>query len=92
MKTCPVAHDSLQGVPRQQTNPALWNGKDWGVFVADLKKQEINVRENRADRSLYRTDGGGVAQGMPHGLVIARSAKQIAAILRSRLLTEPRIR
>ena len=81
MKACPVAPDSLQGIPRQQTNSGLWNGKNWGAFVADLKNQEIDVRENRADRSLYRTDGGGVAQGMPHGLVIARSAKQIAAIL-----------
>ncbi len=83
LKACPVAPDSLQGIPRQQTNSGLWNGKNWGAFVVDLKKQEIDVRENRTDRSLYRTDGGGVAQGMPHGLVIARSAKQIAAILRA---------
>ena len=83
MKPYVVAPDSLRGIPRQQTNSDLWDGKNWGAFLADLKKSEIDVRENRADRSLYRTDGGGVAQGMPHGIVIARSAKQIAAILRA---------
>ena len=83
MTNCPVAPDSLQGIPRQQTNTGLWNGTGWGPFLSELKTHGVDVREGRADRSLYQTDGGGVAQGRPHGVVIARSAEQIATILRA---------
>ena len=30
---CPVAPDALQGIVRQQTNPARWNGEGWPGFV-----------------------------------------------------------
>ena len=83
MKNCSVAPDSLHGTPRQQTNTGRWNGEGWGPFLSELKTHDVDVRERRADRSLYRTDSGGVAQGMAHGVVIARSAEQIATILRA---------
>ena len=79
----PVAPDSLCGIPRQQTKPTRWNGQGWNTFCRSLQSQEIEVREKQALRSIYVTDGGGMAHGMPHGVVIASSSKQIAAVLKA---------
>ena len=79
--TDPVAPDSLEGIPRQRTNPGRWDGHNWEAFLQSLRGRDVSVRESPATKSLYVTDGGGVAYGMPHGVVIARSAGQIATIL-----------
>jgi len=79
----PVAPDALRGIPRQQTKPARWNGHGWDAFVRSLRDQDIDVREKRPSCSVYITDGGGMAHGMPHGVVIAMSAEQVAAILKA---------
>ena len=79
----PVAPDSLTGIARLQTNPGRWDGQGWHAFVQALRKQKIEVREAKSSCSVYVTDGGGVAYGMPHGAVIAKSAQQIAAILKA---------
>ncbi len=77
-----VAPDSLKGIPRQQTNPARWNGKGWDAFVLCLRAQGIEVNENRRTCQVYASDSGGLAYGLPHGVTLARSAEQISAILR----------
>ena len=80
---CPVASDALQGIARQQTNPSRWNGQGWQDFVVAMNATGIELREQVAARGTFVTDAGGTAYGMPHGVVIARTAEQIAALLRS---------
>ena len=79
----PVAPDSLAGIPRQRTNPGRWEGGNWEAFVRSLRRRKVDVRGARSSRSLYVTDGGGTAFGMPHGVVLARSAKQVASVLKA---------
>ena len=80
---CPVAPDALQGIKRQQTNPARWNGAGWQDFVADLRAAGVELAEGKAACGVYATDAGGTAYGQPHGVVIARSAAQVAALLKA---------
>jgi FAD/FMN-containing dehydrogenase len=80
---CAVAPDSLAGVPRVQTNPSRWGGEGWAAFVEELRRAGVEVREERAARSLFVTDAGGVSHGMPHGVASPRSADEIAAVLRA---------
>jgi len=58
---CPVAPDSLQGIKRQQTNPARWNGPNWDEFAAALRQQGIELRETAAARAAFATDARGTA-------------------------------
>jgi hypothetical protein len=78
---CPVAPDALQGIVRQQTNAARWNGAGWGEFVADLGAAGVALGEGAAATGIYATDAGGTAYGLPHGVLVARSAAQVAALL-----------
>lgn len=80
---CPVGPDALTGIQRQQTNPARWNGANWPEFTAALAAAGVEVLETIAARGAYATDAGGTAYGLPHGVVIARSAEQISALLRA---------
>jgi len=77
-----VAADALQGVPRQQTNPTRWQGGQWTLFVEALQKANIEIRERRFEIGVYVTDAGGLAYGLPHGVVIAKSAEQIASLMK----------
>jgi len=79
---CPVGPDALQGIKRQRTNPARWQGDNWNAFVAALTAEEVEVLEQPAARGAFATDAGGTAYGFPHGVVIARTARQIANLLR----------
>ncbi|MCK5644915.1 MAG: FAD-binding oxidoreductase, partial [Gammaproteobacteria bacterium] len=78
---CPVAPDALQGIPRQQTNPSRWQGTNWDEFVTALKNDDIEVQQERGARGIYMTDAGGMAHGMPNGVVLAHSAEQISKLL-----------
>ena len=78
-----VAPDSLQGVPRQQTNPARWKGQHWSSFCAGLAKDDIAVLQGNVDRTLFNTDAGGVAFGLPHGVVRPASEHDVSAVLRA---------
>jgi FAD/FMN-containing dehydrogenase len=78
----PVAPDALQGIPRQQTNPSRWQGENWQQFVEALQAENIEICEDRGTRGIYVTDAGGLAHGMPSGVVIARQADQIAKLMR----------
>ena len=80
---CHVGADALVGIKRQQTNPARWNGQGWEEFAAALRDSGIELRENIAARGAFATDAGGTAYGMPHGVVIARSAAQISSLLKA---------
>ena len=77
-----IAPDSLKGIPRQQTKPSRWNGKNWDKFSKALSDQGISIKENRAVCSLYSSDSGGMAYGMPHGVVVARTTEQVAAMMK----------
>jgi FAD/FMN-containing dehydrogenase len=81
--TCPVAPDALRGIKRQQTNPSRWDGIEWAQFVAVLRERSIDVAEARSTRGAFSTDAGGTAYGMPHGVVVARSAAQIACLMQT---------
>jgi len=80
---CPVAPDALQGIKRQQTNPARWNGAGWQEFVVALRAAGVELAEGAAACGVYATDAGGTAYGMPHGVVVARSAAQVATLLKA---------
>ena len=58
---CPVAPDSLIGIPRQQTNPSRWEGEGWQSFVSDLAARGIVIDELKSARTLYVTAAGGMA-------------------------------
>jgi len=78
-----VAPDSLVGIRRQQTNAGRWPGEGWAGFRAALAAQGVELLEETATRGIFATDAGGTAYGMPHGVVIARSAVQISSLLKA---------
>lgn len=80
---CPVSPESLKGVPRQQTNPSRWEGEGWEGFSRALSEKGIEVKSDRASRSAYATDGGGIAFGPPRGAAIARSAEDVSKVLKA---------
>ena len=80
---CPVGPDSLTAIPRRQTNPARWNGANWNEFAAALRVAGVEVLESPAACGAFATDAGGTAYGMPHGVVIAKSAQQISTLLKT---------
>ena len=80
---CPVAPDALRGIQRQQTNPSRWVGAGWAAFAAALVTRGVELLESVAACGAYATDAGGTAYGLPHGVVIARNAQQIAALLQT---------
>ncbi|MDQ6955840.1 MAG: hypothetical protein Q9M21_01460, partial [Mariprofundaceae bacterium] len=77
-----VAPDALQGIPRQQTNPTRWQGEQWDEFVQALKKEGISIREKRFETGVYVTDAGGLAFGLPHGVIVAKSTEKIANLMK----------
>ena len=79
---CPVGPDALQGIPRQQTNPTRWQGENWSKFVDAAKADGVIIDASKGARGVYLTDAGGLANGLPHGVVIATSAQQIACLLK----------
>ena len=64
-----VSPESLRGIPRQQTKPSRWSGKGWDEFAGAVAEQGISLKEDRSTCSLYSSDSGGMAYGMPHGVV-----------------------
>lgn len=79
----PVAPDALQGITRQQTNPKRWNGSGWAAFTDALRSAGIEILEHKSVGGTFATDAGGMAFGMPHGVVIARSTQQVAELLKA---------
>ena len=78
---CPVGADSLIAIRRQQTNPARWSGANWTEFAAALRAAGVELLESLAACGAFASDAGGTADGMPHGVVIAKNAQQISALL-----------
>ena len=81
--SCPVGPDSLTAIPRRQTNPARWHGTGWTEFADALRAAGVELLESLAACGAFATDAGGTAYGMPHGVVIAKSAQQIASLLKT---------
>src|SRR5688572_8256580 len=74
----PSRSTSGRSTSNQQTNTSRWQGAGWREFVSSLK--DVEVIEDSPLRGTFATDAGGTAYGMPHGVVIARSAAQISAL------------
>ena len=83
MRNDPVAPDSLDGIPRQQTNPARWQGESWDGFCDALSRDNVEVLQSSVDRKLFVTDAGGVAFGVPNGVVRPSSEHDVSAVLRA---------
>src|ERR1035437_10574336 len=64
---CPVAPDALQGIKRQQTNPARWSGPNWEEFAAAVRARGIEVLETKAARPPLATHAAGPAAGVARG-------------------------
>ena len=79
---CPVAPDALPAVKRQQTNPERWQGRNWPEFAAAVRAAGVDLIEQEGLKGTFATDAGGMAYGLPHGVVIARSALQVSELLR----------
>ena len=80
---CPVGPDALIDIKRQRTNPGRWQGHGWPEFVAALAASGVELLQDMPTRGVFATDAGGSAYGMAHGVVIARSAHQVAALLKT---------
>ncbi|MBI5886055.1 MAG: FAD-dependent oxidoreductase [Deltaproteobacteria bacterium] len=78
-----MAHDSLKGVPRLRTNPSRWDGEDWRAFVEELLSKDVTVREEKWERSIFVTDAGGLAFGLPHGVVRPSSTGDVSRVLKA---------
>ena len=51
--------------------------------MVSLQAENVEIRVDRSSHSVYTTDAGGLAYGMPNGVVMARSAEQISALMRA---------
>src|SRR6185503_15614961 len=78
-----VSPESLVGLDRRQVHPKRWEGAGWAAFVVDVRAAGVELVEEGPVRGMFSTDGGGMAYGMPHGVVIARSAAQISSLLKA---------
>ena len=79
---CHVAPDALLGVKRLQTNASRWDSSIWQEFAFSLRNVGVELIVAPATLGTYSTDAGGTAYGMPHGVVIARDAAQIAQLMK----------
>ncbi len=80
---CPVGPDALVDIKRQQTNPGRWTGEGWPAFRAELAAAGVELIEDKPTRGTFATDAGGTAYGMAHGVVIAKSAAQVATLMKT---------
>src|SRR4051794_22945723 len=64
-------------------NAPRWQGENWTKFVADLKKKNILLEQSKAKRSIFVSDAGGLAYGLPCGVLRAQSALQISKLLKA---------
>ena len=78
-----VSPESLPDLPRQQTNPPRWDGTGWLDFVKELLVAGVEVKTSRAEKAVFVTDAGGIAHGMPHGVVRPGSAEDISKVMRA---------
>jgi len=79
----PVFPDSMCRTLGDQTNPARWNGDQWPSFVKYLDSRGIAVHEGRSDSSVFISDAGGLAHGLPHGVVRPFSAEVVSEVLKA---------
>lgn len=75
--------DSMGRAAGAQTNPPRWYGEQWSSFVDYLAGRGITVHEGRADSSVFISDAGGLAHGMPHGVVRPFSSEDISEVLKA---------
>ena len=75
--------DSMGRAAGGQTNPSRWNGDQWPSFVKYLASRGITVHEGRADSSVFISDAGGLAHGMPHGVVRPFSSEDVSEVLKA---------
>jgi len=66
-----------------QTNPSRRNSGQWPSFVSHLGAEGVKVFEGRQDTSVFISDAGGLALGMPQGVVRPHSAEDVSKVLRA---------
>jgi hypothetical protein len=79
----PALLDSLWRTVGDQTNPSRWDGEQWPSFVRYLQSRGVTVHEGRSDSSVFISDAGGLAHGMPHGVVRPFSAEDVSEVLKA---------
>jgi FAD/FMN-containing dehydrogenase len=83
MNDTPLNTELLWKTVGDQTNPSRWDGEQWPHFVKHLGGRGIAVHEGRADASVFISDAGGLAHGMPHGVVRPFSSEHVAEVLKA---------
>lgn len=78
-----MAAESLKDIPRLQTNPPRWGGEGWKEFAAALRGAGVELSEKRSTLSVYATDSGGLAVGLPHGVALPRTTEQVAEVMKA---------
>ena len=79
----PAPSDSMGRASGGQINPSRWHGDQWPSLLKYLAGRGITVREGRADSAVFISDAGGLAHGMPHGVVRPLSAEDISEVLKA---------
>ncbi|MFA6056538.1 MAG: FAD-binding oxidoreductase, partial [Thermodesulfovibrionales bacterium] len=79
----PAPVNSIWKAVGSQTNPSRWNGEQWPAFVDHLSSRGVTVHQGRTDASVYVSDAGGLAHGLPHGVVRPFSAEEISEVLKA---------
>ncbi len=84
----PSPSDSPLRTAGCQTNPSRWDGVQWPSFVKYLGSRGVSVHEGRSDSSVFISDAGGLAHGMPHGVVRPFSSEDVSEVLKAAQLYE----
>lgn len=67
----------------KRANPPRWNGAQWTSFVKHLRDSGVSLHEGRSHSSIFISDAGGLAHGLPHGVVRPRSSEDVAETLKA---------
>jgi len=79
----PASQVSMGRAAGGQTNPSRWDGDQWHSFVKYLVLRGITVHEGRSDSSVFISDAGGLAHGLPHGVVRPFLSEDVSEVLKA---------
>ncbi len=70
-------------IRKTPVNAKKWEATNWDTFVNELASQDVTIECSKAKCAVFITDGGGLAHGLPSGVLRAQSALQISKLLKA---------